>query len=193
MHPLRTERTRKLILTGALAVATIASGAFSMAYFTDTESDDSTFDTGTIILDAAKVDALNLTTSDMVPGDSITSAVVVENDGTDELRYDLDSAAADTVSPNGEGLFTELEIAVSGADVDTTPDGDSCDDFDGTPIQTQEVLGATNSLAANRVLAANASETLCVRVVLPSDTGNDMQDASSVTTFTFAAEQTANN
>ena len=191
MHPLRTERTRKLILTGALAVATIASGAFSMAYFTDTETDDSTFDTGTIILDAAKVDALNLTTSDMVPGDSITSAVVVENDGTDDLRYDLDSAAVDTTSPNGEGLFTELEIAVFEADADTT-DG-ACDDLDGAPIQAQEVLGATNSLAADRVLAAGANETLCVRVVLPTDTGNDMQDASSVTTFTFAAEQTANN
>jgi predicted ribosomally synthesized peptide with SipW-like signal peptide len=194
--PQATQKPSRRLLglaTLAMAAISVTSLGISLAYFTDTETDDSTFDSGTIVLDDAKIDALSLSTTNMVPGDSLTGAVVVENDGTGELRYDVTTSAVDTSSPNGGALYTELEVAVRGADVDATPDGNSCDDFDGTVVQAQEVLGATNTLASDRVLASAGGETLCIRVVLPSDTGNDMQDASSVTTFTFAAEQTANN
>jgi hypothetical protein len=42
-------------------------------------------------------------------------------------------------------------------------------------------------------LAAGASEVLCFRVSLPLSTGDTFQGANSDATFSFAAEQTANN
>lgn len=183
-----TRRRRSALIALALAALGAGSLGSSLALFTDTETDDSTFDSGTIILDAAKIDALDLTTTNMLPGDTITSAVEVENDGTGELRYDVTSGAVDTSSVNGNPLYDALTIHVKEVDGDG-----GCDDFDGADILAAEVLGVANDLALDRTLAAAASETLCIRVTLPSGTDNTYQDASSVTTFTFAAEQTANN
>ena len=52
---------------------------------------------------------------------------------------------------------------------------------------------AAGAQAGDRTLAAAANETLCFRVTLPSGTGNAYQSATTTTTFTFDAEQTANN
>jgi predicted ribosomally synthesized peptide with SipW-like signal peptide len=61
---MNSKRARILLTLGAvLTVASIGIGAVSMAVFTDTESVDATFSSGTIILDAAKIDALTLTTA----------------------------------------------------------------------------------------------------------------------------------
>ena len=78
-----------------------------------------------------------------------------------------------------------------------------CNDFDGVVVLTATVLGASGAsfgqspLSARRratgVLASGANETLCFRVTLPSGTGNPYQAATTTTTFTFDAEQTANN
>ena len=47
--------------------------------------------------------------------------------------------------------------------------------------------------AGDRTLIAGASENLCVLVALPLATGNAYQSATTTATFTFNAEQTANN
>jgi hypothetical protein len=47
--------------------------------------------------------------------------------------------------------------------------------------------------AGDRALAGGTSENLCFRATLPLTTGNTFQNASTSVTFTFAAEQTANN
>jgi len=50
-------------------------------------------------LDDVKIDALALSTGNIMPGDSITDDVVVENDGTSQLVRP-DRATAETSSPN---------------------------------------------------------------------------------------------
>src|SRR5262249_24071454 len=45
----------------------------------------------------------------------------------------------------------------------------------------------------DRNLAAGSNEVLCFRLSLPIGTGNPFQGAATTTTFTFDAEQTANN
>ena len=45
----------------------------------------------------------------------------------------------------------------------------------------------------DRVLAAAGTEVLCFYVSLPIGAGNTLQGATTTTTFTFDAEQTANN
>ena len=189
----RRHRTRLLALAvAALAVLSMSAGPMSLALFSDTETVDGTFSSGTILLDAAKVDALTLTTS-LMPGDQITDDVVVENDGSAQLRYDVSAASVDDSSPNGGPLHDVLTIAVNGPDVDLVPDGTPCDDFDGSPVLASTTLGAATSVAGGRVLDSAANETLCFRVALPLATDNEYQGAQTTTTFTFVAEQTANN
>jgi hypothetical protein len=45
----------------------------------------------------------------------------------------------------------------------------------------------------DRTVAAGATDVLCIRVALPLATGETYQGATATTTFTFNAEQTANN
>jgi spore coat-associated protein N len=193
----RRKRQRILLTLAAVAaLAGIAGGAISMAVFTDTETVDATFSSGTIILDAAKIDALTLNSAAMMPGDSVTGSVDVENDGTAQLRYSLNTTTTDGSSPAGPALFTALTIEVKTL-------GTDCATFDGTLLNSPaEVLGASNVMfgnplpavgAGDRIVNAGATDVLCIRVSLPLATDDTFQGATSVTTFTFNAEQTANN
>jgi predicted ribosomally synthesized peptide with SipW-like signal peptide len=172
------------------------SAAMSLAVFTDQETVDGTFSTGSIVLDDVKIDGLVLSISPLMPGGTITDDVVVENDGTAQLRYAISTA---TTNPDAKLMRYALNLTVRTIDV-TTP-GVPCDNFDGTQLYTG-VLGASTAAvgspaagaqAGDRTLAGLANETLCFRLTLPLATGNAYAAATAVTTFTFDAEQTANN
>jgi spore coat-associated protein N len=193
----RRRRLVGLFLLGALAVQGMGAGYLTLALFTDQETVTADFTTGTVVLDAAKIDALVLTTSALLPGDTVTDDVVVENDGTAQLRY-----AMSTSSTNGDalGLRTVLDLTVKTIDV-TTP-GTPCNNFDGSSTLYSGVLGASTAAfgnpapgdqGADRTLNAGANETLCFRITLPSGTANAFQGAATTTTFTFDAEQTSSN
>jgi len=193
----RRHRRLLILLTAALAVLSLGAGQLSLALFTDQESVAGTFSTGSIDLDDVKIDALTLTTGALMPGDSVTDDVVVENDGTAQLRYALSTSSTNA---DAKGLRDVLTLTVKTIDV-TTP-GTPCDNFDGTTVLAATALGASGaafgnpaagSQAGDRTLNAAANETLCFRVILPSGTGNGYQSASTTTTFTFDAEQTASN
>lgn len=180
----------------ALSVTSLGAGVASFALFTDQETVDGTFSSGTIILDDAKIDALTLTTSDMMPGDSVTDDVVVENDGSSQLRYAVSATSTD---PDSKDLRSVLTLTVR--TVDATTPATPCNDFDGTQLFSG-TLGASTAIVGDpaagadtgdRNLNAASNETLCFRVSLPIGTGNAYQGATTVTTFTFDAEQTANN
>jgi spore coat-associated protein N len=190
-------RRRQLLALTVLAVIGIGAGQLSLALFTDQETVAGTFSTGSIVLDDVKIDALTLSTGAMMPGDSVTDDVVVENDGTAQLRYAVSTAST---NPDAKALRDVLTLTVKTIDV-TTP-GTPCDNFDGTTVLAATVLGASGAgfgnpapgaQAGDRVLDAGTNETLCFRVTLPSGTGNAYQAATTTTTFTFDAEQTASN
>lgn len=195
------KRKRILVtLAGAVTLASLAAGAVSLAVFTDTETVDATFTSGTIILDAAKIDGLSTTLAlgdNWVPGDSVTGVVEVQNDGTNQLRYSLTSTTTSVAGPNGGVLNAALTVEVRVADVDNT-----CTLFTGAALQVSEVLGASNGLfgdpsptvgTGDRTVAPAASDFICVKVSLPIITGDTYQGATATTTFTFNAEQTENN
>ena len=195
----RRRRRRRLLglLVGMLGILSLGAGQLSLAVFTDQETVAGTFSSGSVILDDVKIDALTLSIAGMVPGDTVTDDVVVENDGSVQLRYALSTAST---NPDTKGLRDVLTLTVKTIDVTTpvTP----CNDFDGTSVLAATVLGAAGAgfgnpavgaHAGDRVLAAAANETLCFRVTLPAGTGNAYQAATTTTTFTFDAEQTANN
>lgn len=195
----RRRRRRRLfgLIVGMLGVLSLGAGQLSLAVFTDQETVPGTFSSGSVILDDVKIDALTLSIAGMVPGDTVTDDVVVENDGSVQFRYALSTTST---NPDTKGLRDVLTLTVKTIDVTTpvTP----CNDFDGTSVLAATVLGASGagfgnpavgSQAGDRVLAAAANETLCFRVTLPAGTGNAYQAATTTTTFTFDAEQTANN
>ena len=132
-----------------------------------------------------------------MPGDSVTDDVVVENDGTAQLRYSMWTASTNA---DLKGLRDVLTLEVKG--IDATLPATPCDNFDGAAILAATVLGTNTakfgdvtagSQAGDRTLNAGANETLCFRVSLPGATGNAYQSATTTTTFTFDAEQTASN
>jgi predicted ribosomally synthesized peptide with SipW-like signal peptide len=202
-RPFRRHKKLGILALASFAVMTLATGTMmSMALFTDTRPDDNTFTTGTIVLDSTKIGALNLTTSALMPGDAIRSPVTVENDGTAQMRYAVSqtSTNADTKALRDSLLLVVRTEDTGGGAFGT--DGDYCDDANGTSLHASAALGASSNLVGDpaqgsqtgdRTLNAGASEVLCFYVSLSISAPNTSQGASTTTTFTFAAEQTANN
>ena len=193
----RRRRFLALLLFLLLLIPSIGTSVLTFALFTDQETVAADFTTGTIILDAVKIDALVLTTTALMPGDTITDDVVVENDGTAQLRY-----AMTTSSTNADSKALRDALTLTVKTIDVTTPLVPCDNFDGTTVLAATVLGASTAAIGNpspgdqgadRVLNAGANETLCFRVTLPTGTGNAYQGATTTTTFTFDAEQTASN
>lgn len=99
-------------------------------------------------------------------------------------------------------LASQLVITVKQPDGNA---GSSCALFNGTTLNNAAftTVGATTTnivgdptqgaQAGDRVLAGGASETLCFKATLPLGTPNTYQGATTNITFTFNAEQTANN
>jgi Camelysin metallo-endopeptidase len=193
----RRRRLLGLLLLGILLIPSIGASYLTLALFTDQETVDADFTTGSIVLDAAKIDALVLTTTGLMPNDTVTDDVVVENDGTAQLRY-----AMTTSSTNGDGKNLRSVLTLTIKTVDVTTPGTPCDNFDGASTLYNGVFGASTAAFGNpaagdqgtdRTLNAGANETLCFRVHLPDTTGNAFQGATMTTTFTFDAEQTSSN
>jgi hypothetical protein len=192
----------------ALGLTTVAAGSLALgtmlssALYTDTRTDQSTFTTGTIILDATKIAAMDLTSAAMMPGDTKTSSVEVENDGSAQLRY---SVAQTSTNVDTKNLRDALTVVVKTEDTAAGAfgtDGDYCDDGNGTSLHASAALGAAGNLvgdptqgsqAGDRTLAAGAHDVLCFYVSLDISAPNSSQGSSTTTTFSFAAEQTANN
>jgi Camelysin metallo-endopeptidase. len=173
-----------LALLLGLSVVSLGAGAMSLAIFTDTAASTGTFTSGTI--DITSSPTVAFTVGAMMPGDANTQALTIANAGTGALRYSLTTVATNTL-----GAALTLTVKTLGT---------NCTAFDGTTVLAATALNgaaigspAQGADAGDRVLAAATNEVLCFRVSLPLATGNGMQGISSSVTFTFDAEQTANN
>lgn len=195
--PAEARRGNGTKILATLAVLFLAGTMFSiasLALFSDQETvAGNAFATGTVDLLATPATAV-VTASAMAPGDQETASLDIANTGSLELRYSATSVTTENT------LASQLDLTIkTGVTV--------CDDAnwttDGTVIYTG-ALGSTTTVAlfgssvqgaqaGDRVLAAGANEALCVNVTLPLSTGNASQGTSTTATFTFDAEQTANN
>ena len=122
---------RKLLALGltAAAAGSLAIGTmFTGAVFTDQQTDNSTFTTGTIALDAAKIATMDLTRGHDARRHQAQLGQV-ENDGTAQLRYAVSQSSTNT---DTKKLTQRADRSRSRP---TTPapapfgtDGDYCDD-----------------------------------------------------------------
>ena len=189
-------RTTLVLLLAAGLLAGLAS--VGSALFTSTATvDANTFTTGTIILNTNPTTAL-VTFSNMAPGDQVTAPITVTNNGTLQLRYAVTSVATNTDSKN---LRDQLVLTVKSGVTDCSNSGFGSSGTQlysgvlGSDSPGTKIIGdpAQGEQAGDRTLNASSSETLCFNVTLPSSTGNSYQNATTTATFTFSAEQTANN
>lgn len=181
----RTRRRGLLAGLLGLTVLTLGAGVFSLAIFTDSDSSTGSFAAGSV--DIVSSPAVSFTVADMLPGDSDTQPLTITNNGFSQFRY-----AMSTVATNALGSALQLTVKTLGTD---------CATFDGTTVVTTTPLDgaaigdpAQGPQTGDRVLDASDNEVLCFRVTFPK-TANDnpFQAGTSAVTFTFDAEQVANN
>ena len=196
-QPIIQRRGSGTKILASIAVLALAGGIFtfaSLALFTDQETvAGNSFSTGTIDLVATPASAV-VTMPAMAPGDQVTAALDVANSGSLEFRYAVTSTTTEDVLASALVLTIKSGVAL-------------CDDANwtvGGTVLWSGVLGSTGTTPVigsnaqggdpgDRVLAGGANEDLCFNVTLPLATGNAIQGLTSTATFTFDAEQTANN
>jgi Camelysin metallo-endopeptidase len=181
-HPRRRRRFAALLVL-ALVSGSLGAGALSLAIFTDSQAvTGNAFATGTIDISTTPTSAL-FSMSGMLPGDTKDQTIEVQNAANGALRY-----AISTAVNSGPALAAQLQLDIYA--------GATCS---GTPLYS----GALNAAAVgsnaqgpndgDRELAGGDHETLCFKATLPLDTGNSFRNLSTAVTFTFDAEQVANN
>ena len=191
-------RTHLLLLAAAgLAVLSMTGLGMSLAIFTAQATVPSnTFTAGTVSITTDHTASAVVTFSNMAPGDQVTNPLLVTNNGTLALRYAISSVAtnADT-----KGLKDQLVLTIKsgvttctnlgfGSSGTTLYSGDLDSSLPGNLIGDP----TSGSDTGDRVLAPG-NESLCFNVRLPIGTPNAFQSATTTATFTFAAEQIANN
>ncbi|MBI5033358.1 MAG: hypothetical protein HZB51_22790 [Chloroflexi bacterium] len=177
------------VIAGILATFSLLASAYFTAQATVSNN---TFTTGTLNLTVAPTTSA-LTFNNMAPGDAVTAPITVTNSGSLQLRYAMTSASTNTDSKN---LAAQMTLQIKSGVTTCTSAGFG---VDGTSIYSGTLAAALfgdpaqGTQVGDRTLNASASEALCFRADLPSNSGNAYQGATTTTTFTFSAEQTANN
>ena len=182
----RTRRLRRglIVLLLGLSVAGLGAGAFSLAIFTDTDASSGSFTAGTVDISTNPTTLFTVTA--MMPGDAGSATLTVANNGTGQLRYAMSTAATNA---DGKGLRDQLALTIKAG---ACP-GAGGNLYSGAISGAALGSNAQGPNAGDRTLNAGASEQLCFAWSLPLASGNAFQGAATTATFTFDAEQTANN
>ncbi len=179
----RRRRRALLVLLLSLSLGTVGAGALSLAVFTDSDSSGGTFTAGTV--DLATSPSTLFTVANVMPGDSGSAALTVANNGSGALRYAMSSSSTNA---DGKALRDQLTLTVK-----TGACAGSSTLYTGALNGAGFGDPAQGAQAGDRALAAAASEQLCFAWAFPLASGNGYQAAATTATFTFNAEQTANN
>jgi spore coat-associated protein N len=186
-HPRRRRRLGALLLL-SLVSGSVGAGALSLAIFTDTDaSSNNAFTAGSIDIGPNPAMPAVFTVGTMMPGDTVNGSLTVQNLGTAEFRYAMTSGWVDGPAPS---LSAQLNLDVWAGNCAVVP-GTFL--YSGSAATARFGDPAQHAQAGDRVLGALTNETLCFRATLPLATGNTYMGRTTTGTFTFDAEQTANN
>lgn len=181
----RTQRRRRrqgiawlpLLLTLAFFTTASATVVFygdeiqtTIARFTDRVSSSNRIETGVLKMKANNVADDFLTLTNMLPGDSISDSVIIENAGTVPFDLTVSVSAADSnllVTDPENGL--QLRVATTDQTLYEGPLGGA----------------ETHPLTVDR----GDSVEIFLSVTLPMDAGNEFQGLANDLTFHFTAEQ----
>lgn len=171
-----------------------APWAFTHAIFTDEETNASVFASGILDISDSPADAV-ITKLNMAPGDKVTAPLTLSNDGTLDLRYSMDTAV-EGASDDAALLAQTMELTIRQDVADCSDAGFSASGslVDSGPLDAAAIGDRTQGgQAGDREIAVGGEDVLCFQAELPLSAGNVLQDEKTTTTFTFYAEQLANN
>ena len=185
-YELDFERRRKrrrglVVLLLSLSLSTLGAGAMSLAIFTDSDASTGTFTAGTIDINTNPAVLFNVTA--MMPGDSGQATLNVANSGTGALRYALSS------TDDNAALTADMTLDIDAGACGSTTGNLYSGNLGGAAFGSS----AQGADAGDRALAAGTNEDLCFSWGFDLGAGNALQGESVTVTFTFDAEQTANN
>ena len=171
---LRSARLRAVLGLGIVAVLG-TTGTF--AFWTDdVVISGTTFTTGTIDLQVNGSNAIagytTLSLATMVPGNTVAGVLTIRNNGTAPLKYTAVTTATNTDTKNLRG---SLEVKVTG-DAAVT---------DSSPTATCNGTALAGTATSGRLLAAGATETICVQVKLADAAASALQGATTDVVLTF--------
>ena len=214
----RSARTRGLLVMLVVGVLASLTGTVSFALWsTNTAASNDLFSTGTVSLSNSAGGTAFVTLTNMVPGDSATGIVTVNNSGSEDLTsYQLTTAAnpsskLDTDTVNGLQVWIERcsvpwTVPAGGAVAATCSGVRS--DVAGSAAAYSPIIVSAHSLAAgafcsNSALAAGqrakrglactvtGSDYLRAHVRLAPTAPTTYQGLTDTITFTFAGTQPA--
>ena len=182
----RRKKRRRALLAILLSssLATLGAGSLSLAVFTDTDATGGSWTAGTVVLGVSPTTAFSATA--VMPGDSGIQTITVSNTGTGALRYAVSSSATNA---DGKGLAAQMDVTIKAGTCASAGATLYSGKLDAVALGSS----AQGAEAGDRSVAAGASDSLCFGWSLDLGTGNSFQGAATTATFTFDAEQTANN
>lgn len=181
VRSLRGVRSRALLSLG-LAFAAATTG--TLAYWTDDVTvSGSTLSTGTINLQVNGQESIvgyaGLNIANMVPGNSTAAVLTVKNAGTAPLKYTIASTYTDS-PPTSVGANLTATVTTAIVVTGSSPTA-TCG---GTQIQTGTSFNGT-LVSTPRLLAAGASEQLCLQATFSASAPSSLQGGSTTLNLTF--------
>ncbi len=179
-------RLKALLALGVLAVA-LSAGTF--AFWNDSASiGGGSFTSATLDLQVNSGDSHVTTTlgmTAMVPGSTSAEVIVVKNAGTAPLKYLLQAGltGADAAAYSTSGAL-RLTVVLNGTRSGT---GNSATCTGGTVLLPATSLTSSTStpvLGARGPLAASATESLCLQVLLATDAPSTLQGRTASLSLT---------
>lgn len=181
---------------GVIGAAAAVAGLGTFGNFTDSTSVDTTISSGTVSIDLTQpAAAIPVTTAGFVPGDSLTRAVTLKNDGSTGLASVGISATDSSSSVLTNGTANGLQLTVKSCDVPWTQGGTeaartyTCASGE-KQLSTGPVLKAVD-LPGLKSMTAGASDHLVFSISLPTAAGNDFQGKTATLRLTFTGTQAA--
>lgn len=179
-----THPTRIGSLLTSLATLVVASfGLFTLsstALFDDTDA--TTMDVSSGWVDVALGGSTVVALSNLKPGDVLFRSINVANVGSLDFSYAVTaSRAVNTGAPLIDAMQVETWRTANAGECT------AASYQNGTRVATTTSLTALNVTNAN--LSAGTSETLCMRLSLPSSTPNGIAGKSATVTLTVASQQ----
>jgi predicted ribosomally synthesized peptide with SipW-like signal peptide len=201
MSSTRTRNMARKILgsLGVIGTAAAVAGLGTFGTFTDSTSVDTTVQTGTLSIDLSAPTGpktIPVTTSDFLPGDSLTRAINLANDGNVALSsINLATTTADPANALTTDRVNGLQLTLLQCSRAWTKGGTTA-----LPTYacggTQRTLYAgpaisTDGLPAADALSPGGTDKMIFTLSLPTTAGNEMQGLTATMRLAFTAVQAA--
>jgi spore coat-associated protein N len=191
-----------LASTVLLGAAASVAGLGTFGTFTSTTSASAAVASGTVKIDVGAVGStanrLSVAATGLVPGDTVSRAVTLTNNGDQALAGIGLTTAATTSSKLDTDATLGLQLTVEACSVPWTESGTATTGYTyvcpstgtrSTVLASRPVIGSTPALNNLTALAAGKADNLVVKMTLPDAADNSFQALTSAVSFSFTGTQ----